>query len=86
MKHTKLPWAKGLGLTLYDADKEVSGIGDGRTTEKAIGNAEFIVKAVNSHYELLDALMLVKRHYSEEITEPKFMIKVREVIKNAYTL
>lgn len=69
MKHTKLPW------TAFDCAThwEVYGIGEkhnpmvvplniGLTAKRTMttkANAEFIVKACNTHYDLLEALDLI---------------------------
>ena len=57
--HTPLPWTIGRGrrwITSGEVDiariHDVSKIGE----DEAVANAEFIVRACNSHYDLLDAL------------------------------
>lgn len=59
IKHTELPWEQG------DGDIYSPNIG---TVAKAsdqminvVDNAEFIVKACNMHYEMLEALILVNK-------------------------
>lgn len=63
-KHTRLPWKAyyaSNGVLLGIGDKHAGGITDdqgglwGYGKEKA-ANAEFIVRACNSHYDLLEAL------------------------------
>lgn len=59
-KHTQLPWVqthKGGSITSPSKPRSTiiydEGLFDG---EEGEANAEFIVRAVNSHYELLEAL------------------------------
>ena len=74
MKHTALPWTTldtECVLVEYKKGKfeEVVKPGHTMTHEEAKANAEFIVKACDNHYELLEALELAEklihtaRHY-----------------------
>jgi hypothetical protein len=75
-EHTPLPWCvfdedgyypgiesdggKGQSIVLYGESFEDCGV-RGETHDQALVNAEFIVRACNSHYELLEALRGVVR-------------------------
>lgn len=59
MKHTDLPWRKGKGgdNTYLIISPEGGWISKGHGE----ANAAFIVKAVNNHYQLLEALKEINR-------------------------
>ncbi len=65
-KHSPLPWSLDFeDRCIHGSDKEFvthiseSRFYDGRKDDTAKVNAEFIVKAVNSHYDLLEACKYV---------------------------
>ena len=57
-KHTELPWSRHYGY-IYGPDNvclgEIFGKCNGRLIPEAAANINFIVRACNSHYELLEA-------------------------------
>lgn len=66
VKHTPLPWkaeaGEGRGARIVGADEKWSALPCGDTDETVIANKAFIVRACNSHYELLDALRRIAAH------------------------
>jgi hypothetical protein len=77
MKHTQLPWMICIGDMIKSANTETLGarVADCDTsamsdkpylaTEPDKANAAFIVRACNSHYELLAALELCTRYLAD---------------------
>jgi hypothetical protein len=59
-KHTPLPWeaeeGAARGAWIMGANGEWGALACGETDNSAVENTKFIVRAVNSHYELLEAL------------------------------
>lgn len=62
-KHTPLPWkvenGAGRGAWIMGADEGWSALVCGNNDETAIANKAFILRACNSHYELLEACRLL---------------------------
>lgn len=62
--HTPLPWERELGgkrgAWIQGTDGNWSALSCGQTDAEASANAEFIVRACNSHYELLEALIALR--------------------------
>jgi hypothetical protein len=70
MEHTKLPWKIS-----EDENDDVFGICAMFADESAEANAEFIVRACNSHYELLEALKEAEEHSRRRLPVKKAMFK-----------
>jgi len=79
MSHTKLPWAlrpawnDDTEFEIYPLERkfdfgEPAEIAVVRIYDESEANAEFIVKAVNAHDELVAALVEMERFYVELIT------------------
>lgn len=102
MKHTELPWViderPKLKFNFYsdDATGSIVGTVDGfklapRSDEEKEANAEFIVKAVNNHYQLVDTLKEVEYfltqinpvHWPSRKGATQEIEAVREAIKQA---
>lgn len=82
MSHTELPW------TLHNSRPTLIGSGDRavantffpETTNCQIDNAEFIVKVVNSHYQLLE---IAKAVSNGNFNQSELISQAREAIKQA---
>jgi len=85
MKHTALPWKfkplscddnRGMGYMFGGDGREISHCGVAeRGKDENIANAEFIVRACNSHGDLVASLILVKA-----------LIKAGETVQNLETI
>ncbi len=69
-KHTPLPWGNDQTVILWDDGDAYPPIADIITDdiespERPLADAEFIVRACNSHYELLSALNLAHDYMHE---------------------
>lgn len=64
--HTPLPWkaenGAGRGAWIMGADEGWSALVCGNNDETAIANKDFIVRACNSHYDILDCLKEARKH------------------------
>lgn len=63
IKHTPLPWrVRDDGKSWAIIGAEPSWIGDiDKRNHNAATNAEFIIRACNSHYELMEALKTIEK-------------------------
>lgn len=88
MKHTELPWKRFSDNQIQSESKRESFCpvvwASGLSTKNAEANAEFIVKAVNNHEKLLEALREVENIYVP-VTGPEKMVfeLVKQAIKAA---
>lgn len=89
MKHTELPWAICNespneywyeGTTIYDVNGQRRVADTPAQLLDAEANAAFIIKAVNNHYQLLDAL---KELYRNSESGARFLDKAEAAIKAA---
>ena len=87
MKHAKLPWLKHdmeeltivgkdhLAITSTDATK--------RTKETNLANKDLILKAVNSHYKLVELARLILEHtINPEINHIDLSVKAEQALKS----
>ena len=77
-EHAKLPWAVckkapneywDEGITIYDVAGERRVADATKMTIDGKANAAFIVKAVNNHYQLLDALKCICSLYPKDMSD-----------------
>ena len=89
MKHTKLPWETNGSCLIKGENREMVScfsIGGGSVDVDGKANAAFIVKACNSHYQLLEAIKDLHRaasfaDYTKELDDA--IIKSVAAIKEA---
>lgn len=75
-KHTPTPWNTP-AVTINDASKKIIAICTDRSNEENKANAAFIVRAVNSHDELLSALQQIGY---KALTLPEIVQMARDVL------
>ena len=73
MSHTPTPWevySKFVGpLVIKSGDTEIAHVG-ADSFSLCVANAEFIVRAVNAHDELVSLLALVERRIADDLPMP----------------
>ena len=88
MKHTKTPWVYPLGSTTVRAKSggfHLCNMSNGVSVKEQEANAEFIVRACNSHDELVKAVKAVKFAHShiEPANMPEWLDIIEEAIDHA---
>ena len=96
MKHTELPWHVSLGnnnhiwaqdSVIAKCNPEQAEMYREKSIDEEEANAAFIVKAVNNHEKLIEALKLVRAVLDNgewnDAYKEKVMVEVRKAISNA---
>ncbi|MGZ8432797.1 MAG: hypothetical protein ACXWYM_00435 [Candidatus Binatia bacterium] len=86
-QHTELPWKTNAMEVFTDAGKSSKRIafatgkaqGDDNSLEELKANAEFIVRACNSHYELLEALQETWAHFGDAMSDEEIALKEKSL-------